>query len=497
MVRILTKTLNLRSLSEYGLKRSGMPLFKTIQHMISYKSHTDELKSKVSLKDLFTKPYYNTSVLRNGLRVATYETSDSAITFGVWIDSGSRYESKEKNGVAHFLEHMIFKGTTKRSRYQLESEIENLGAHLNAYTSREQTVYYARCFNKDLPQCMELLGDILQNSVLDPAAIEAERFVILREMEEIEKTPEEILFDRLHMAAFKNNSLGYTILGPPENIKTINRNDLLDYIQKNYLAERMVIVGVGNLKHAEFVKHVENNFSNIPSKSKFEIPLDSSYPNFSGSEIVDMNNNYDQIVHLAVAYEGVPWDHPDMPAFMLMQSIIGSYRKNEDYLIPPKISTNKTIYNIATGSETGDIHSFSAFNTCYKDTGIFGWYAECDRKAVNYCIDHMMLAFTSLSYSITDEEVFRAKNQLKLQLFSSIETPNSIAEEIGRHLLVYNRYVHMLEWIKRIDAISVQDLKRVAFKYLYDAKIAFTTMGAIDKIPDYTTLRVKTSQLKS
>ena len=108
-----------------------------------------------------------------------------------------------------------------------------------------------------------------------------------------------------------------------------------------------------------------------------------------------------------------------------------------------------------------------------------------------------MLAFTSLSYSITDEEVFRAKNQLKLQLFSSIETSNSIAEEIGRHLLVYNRYVHMLEWIKRIDAIGVQDVKRVAFKYLYDTKIAFTAMGAIDKIPDYTTLRVKTSQLKS
>jgi processing peptidase subunit beta len=138
---------------------------------------------------------------------------------GIWIDAGSRFESEKTNGTAHFLEHMAFKGTSRRSQTDLELEVENMGAHLNAYTSREQTVYYAKAFSKDLPKAVDILSDILQNSTLGEAEIERERGVILREMQEVETNLQEVVFDHLHSTAYQGTPLGRTILGPSENIK--------------------------------------------------------------------------------------------------------------------------------------------------------------------------------------------------------------------------------------------------------------------------------------
>jgi processing peptidase subunit beta len=179
--------------------------------------------------------------LANGFTVATESNpNNQTATVGVWIDAGSRFETAKTNGVAHFLEHMAFKGTKSRTQTQLETQIENMGGHLNAYTSREQTVYYAKALSKDVGASVEILADILQGSTLAPAAIERERSVINREAEEVDKNKEEVVFDHLHAIAYQGNSLGYTILGPKENIDSITRQDLLDYIQANYTPERMV-----------------------------------------------------------------------------------------------------------------------------------------------------------------------------------------------------------------------------------------------------------------
>lgn len=170
-------------------------------------------------------PATEVTTLPNGLRVASEGSHGETATIGVWIGAGSRYETAQNNGAAHFLEHMAFKGTAKRTQQQLELEIENMGGHLNAYTSREQTVYYAKVFKKDVPRAVDILSDILQNSKLDEAAIERERDVILREMEEVNKQPEEVIFDRLHETAYMGNGLGRTILGPIENVRGSQRLD--------------------------------------------------------------------------------------------------------------------------------------------------------------------------------------------------------------------------------------------------------------------------------
>merc|ERR1719174_104264 len=206
---------------------------------------------------MVTYPVTRVTNLPNGIRVAT-ETSpsnDLSCTVGVYIDTGSRYETKENNGVAHFLEHLAFKGTNKRTQIQLESEIENMGGHLNAYTSREMTCYYAQVMKRDTKQAMDILSDISLNSKYDEGAVNRERETIKQEMEHVyQDSKEELVFDNLHETAFQNNPLGYTILGPVENIQKINSQMLRDYVSKNYTGNRIVIAGAGAVNHELLVK---------------------------------------------------------------------------------------------------------------------------------------------------------------------------------------------------------------------------------------------------
>ncbi|MEQ2265202.1 hypothetical protein XENORESO_003868 [Xenotaenia resolanae] len=229
-------------------------------------------------------PETNVTTLENGLRVASEDSGLTTCTVGLWIDAGSRYENERNNGTAHFLEHMAFKGTRKRSQLDLELEIENMGAHLNAYTSREQTVYYAKAFSKDLPRAVEVLADIIQNSTLGEAEIERERGVILREMQEVETNLQEVVFDHLHATAYQSTALGRTILGPTENIKTINRGDLVEYITTHYKGPRIVLAAAGGVCHQELISLARFHFGKLPSRDQGEVPAPPPC-HFTGSEV--------------------------------------------------------------------------------------------------------------------------------------------------------------------------------------------------------------------
>eukprot|EP00928_Gymnodinium_smaydae_P088717 TRINITY_DN7277_c0_g1_i1.p1 TRINITY_DN7277_c0_g1~~TRINITY_DN7277_c0_g1_i1.p1 ORF type:complete len:478 (+),score=110.02 TRINITY_DN7277_c0_g1_i1:85-1518(+) len=435
--------------------------------------------------------------LSNGLRVASQRTADETLTVGVWIDAGSRFETKENNGTAHFLEHMAFKGTRRRTRIQLEQEIENMGGHLNAYTSREQTVYYAKCFKDDLRQGVDILSDILQNSTLDQHSLDFERGVILREMEEVEKTTEEVIFDRLHLTAFHDSPLGYTILGPVENIQSITRDQLREYIQRNYASDHMVLAAAGPVDHAQFVAHANDLFGGFkprPAGGSAAAEAETAdRPKFCGAELLYRSNEPEGgLAHFAVGYEGVAWTHPDSITLMVMQSIIGNYKRGEG-LIPPKLSGNRLTTAIADNLESGLAESFAAFNTCYKDTGLFGFYAQAEEQGVESTIGELLHGFTSLGHTVTEEEVNRGKRQLKTMLFGSLDSTTAIAEDIGRQLLVYGRRIPILELAQRIDAVDAAAVRRVAQKHLVDADIALTALGPLDKLPPLAKLRASTA----
>lgn len=430
--------------------------------------------------------------LSNGLRVAS-ETVPfaSTATVGVWIDAGSRYETDASNGTAHFLEHMAFKGTTTRTVRDLEVEIENMGGHLNAYTSREQTCYYAKVFEKDVPQALDILADILQNSNLEERAIERERDVILREMQEVEGIPEEVIFDHLHATAFQHSPLGRTILGPADNVRSITRQHLADYIATNYTAPRMVISAAGAVDHGALVKAAEKAFAKLPSTGKSANDLVKESPAiFTGSD-VRIRDPEQPNMQFAVAFKGASWTDPDSIPLMVMQTMLGAWDKNSG----AGVDMASPLAQIIGANKLA--HSYMAFNTNYHDTGLFGVYAVADPKTdhedLAWCI---MRNITKLCYSVEEDDVARARNQLKASILFSQDGTTGIAEDIGRNLLVYGRRMPKAELFARIDAVDAETIKAVGQRFILDQEVAVAAMGDTQFLPDYTWLRRRTYWLR-
>jgi len=388
----------------------------------------------------------------------------------VWIDAGSRYETAADNGAAHVLEHMAFKGTTGRDARSLETEVEDMGGHLNAYTSREQTCYYARVFSKDVPAALDILGDILQRSVLDPAAVERERDVILREMQEVEGVPEEVVFDHLHATAFQRTPLGRTILGPAANVRSLTRDDLARYVRTHYTAPRMVVAAAGGVDHAALVGLAKKALGGLPSDGPSTAGMVAAAPaHFTGSEVRVRDPDADKL-HFALAFKGAAWTDPDSVPLMV---------------IAPVATLN------------GVADSFMAFNTNYHDTGLFGMYAVADPGAgVDDLAWAMMKAVSGLAYGVDPAAVTRAKTALKASLLFAQDGPAGVAEDIGRQLLVYGRRIPKAELFARIDAVTPAVIQSVAGRYIFDQDHALAAVGDTSGLPDYTWFRRRTYMLR-
>jgi processing peptidase subunit beta len=429
------------------------------------------------------------TTLASGLRVATEAAPYSeTATIGVWIDAGSRYESKATNGTAHFLEHMAFKGTATRTAASLEQEIEDMGGHLNAYTSREQTTYYAKVLKKDIGKAVDILSDILQRSALEQRAIERERGVILREAEEVEKEIEEVLFDHLHATAFQHTGLGRTILGSAENVSTITRNDLEKYIKTHYTAPRMVIVGTGAVEHDQLVKLAESAFKDLPKEgvsTKDAIISDPGH--FTGSEVRIRDDDM-KVTNFAVAFKGASWTSPDAMPLLVMQAMLGSWDKNA----PGASEVSSKLAQIFHSNDLGN--SFMTFNTNYSDTGLFGVHVATEKNdALDDVAFAVMREFQNLIYQSQPEAVERAKQALKASLTLHQESSTSAnAEEIGRQLLTYGKRMTRAELFARIDAVNAETVKETAWRYLRDQELAIASIGPTQFLPDYNWFRSST-----
>lgn len=438
------------------------------------------------------QPVTQVSTLPNGLTVATEATPGAqTATVGAWIDAGSRSENERNNGTAHFLEHLAFKGTNRRTQHQLEVEVENLGAHLNAYTSREQTVYYAKAFRNDVGKAVDIVADILQNSKLDAGAVERERDVILREQEEVAKLPEEVVFDYLHEVAFQGSSLGRTILGPKENIMSIQRDDLTNYIREKYTADRIVLVGAGGVEHEELVKLAEQHFSSLPVSSN-PLPLGESFhpeARFVGSE-VRVRDDTSPTINFAIAVEGASWRSPDYFPLLVLQAMFGNWDRSLGAapLVSSRLSHIVSTNNLA--------NSFTHFSTSYSDTGLWGVYLVSENYSnlddlVHFTLKEWQRASTGPS--ATDVE--RAKAQLKASLLLGLDGSTAVAEDIGRQLVTTGKRFTPQQIEQAIDAITPLEIQRVAQKYIWDKDIAIAATGRVEGLFDYNRIRNDMSTL--
>uniref|UniRef100_A0A668ATH8 Mitochondrial-processing peptidase subunit beta n=1 Tax=Myripristis murdjan TaxID=586833 RepID=A0A668ATH8_9TELE len=437
------------------------------------------LATRAAGQVILNVPETKVTALENGLRVASEDSGLSTCTVGLWIDAGSRYENERNNGTAHFLEHMAFKGTRKRSQLDLELEIENMGAHLNAYTSREQTVYYAKAFSKDLPRAVEILADIIQNSTLGEAEIERERGVILREMQEVETNLQEVVFDYLHATAYQATALGRTILGPTENINFIaKRNVAVTFSHFKTLCD--VFFGSG-VSHDELIDLAKYHFGKLPTRYKGEAPA-LPLCSFTGSEI-RVRDDKMPLAHIAIAVEAVGWSHPDTIPLMVANTLIGNW----DRSFGGGVNLSSKLAQMACQGNL--CHSFQSFNTCYTDTGLWGLYMVCEPGTVRDMMHFTQMEWMSLCTSVTESEVARAKNLLKTNMLLHLDGSTPICEDIGRQMLCYSRRIPLHELEARIDAIDATTIKDVCTKYIYDKAPAIAAVGPIEQLPDYNRIR--------
>ncbi|EEB07310.1 peptidase complex beta subunit Qcr1 [Schizosaccharomyces japonicus yFS275] len=430
-------------------------------------------------------PKTQSTTLRNGLTVATeYHPFAQTATVLVGVDAGSRAENEKNNGAAHFLEHLAFKGTKSRSQQDLELEFENAGAHLNAYTSREQTVYYAHSFKDEVPKTVSVLADILQNSTISKDAVERERQVILREQEEVDKVTDEVVFDHLHATAFQGQSLGRTILGPRENIESLRREDLLKYIADNYRSDRIIIAGAGAIPHEQLVELAEKHFSGLkPSDHPVSIGSPRSpKPRFVGSE-VRVRDDEMSTANIAIAVEGVSWKDPDYFTALVMQAIVGNW--DRAMAAGPHMSSRLG----AVVQKEKLANSFMSFSTSYSDTGLWGIYLVSENLLrLDDLVYFALQEWTKLCNPLS-AEVERAKAQLKASLLLSLDSTTAIAEDIGRQLLTTGRRMTPEEISKNIDSITEKDVSRVAQNMIWDKDIAVSAVGAVEGLLDYNRVR--------
>lgn len=431
-------------------------------------------------------PTYKTSILKNGLTVASeVMPGTKTATVGVWINAGSRADQAASSGTAHFLEHLAFKGTEQRTQLNLELEIENLGSQINAYTSRENTVYYTKCLEKDISQNIDILSDLLTKSKLEERAIENERHVILQESDEVDKMYDEVVFDHLHAVAFKNQDLGRTILGPRELIKTINRNDLVNYITKNYKGDRMALIGAGSIDHDELVKAAEKYFGHI---KKSEVPFKQhgdDLPIFHGDEI-RIQDDALPVTHVALAVEGVSWSAPDFFTASVANGIIGTWDRSVGI---GSNSPSPLAVTAAMGGpgQTPIANSYMAYTTSYADTGLMGVYFTADRDAdLKLFVDAVLKEWARLkSGNITEDEVERSKAQLKASLVLALDDSTAIAEDIGRQLVNTGFRLSPEEVFERVEAITKQDIVDWANYRLKDKPIALSAVGNVKTLPSH------------
>ena len=409
------------------------------------------------------------TTLANGLRVASADMPGlESVAVGVWVNAGARNETVELNGVSHLLEHMAFKGTRRRNALAIAEEIESVGGHLNAYTSREQTAYIARVLKGDVPLAVDLLADILQHTTMPEDELAREREVVIQEIAQVHDTPDDIVFDQFQETAFPDQPIGRSILGTVEKVGGFSRQSLMDYMGEQYNAENMVAVAAGRIDHDDFVTLVEAAFDSLPPATQVTIEP-AVYRGGDKRSERDLEQ-----VHLVIGFNGVPFGDSTFFAEQVMSTVLGGGMSSRLFQ--------------EVREKRGLAYSVFSFATSYADSGLFGIYAGAGESHIGELIPVICDEVAKLSQAIDDDELDRARAQIKASLLMSLESPSSRCEQIARHMLIYGRPMPAAEVIEKIDAVDCDAVTAAARRLLDDGRPTVTALGPISGLESYETV---------
>jgi predicted Zn-dependent peptidase len=404
----------------------------------------------------------NLTTLDNGLRIVTDAMATvETVSVGAWVDVGARHEHPGINGISHMLEHMAFKGTKRRSARDIAVEIENVGGHVNAYTSREHTAYYAKMLKDDAPLALDIIADILQHSVMDSEELERERAVILQEIHQAHDTPDDIVFDHFQEAAFPDQAVGRPVLGTLDLVSSFSRDILMDYMQSNYTAPAMVVAAAGNLDHEAFTALAAEAFSDLPALSEHT----TETAHYTGGDFRE-HRDLEQ-VHVLLGFQGISYDDPDFHAASVYSTLLGGGM------------SSRLFQEIR--EKRGLVYSVYSFMSSFSDGGLFGIYAGTGESEVAEVLPVICDELTKSALDINEEETARARAQLKSSIFMALESTSSRCEQAARQLMVYGRIIPTEETVSKVDAVDAEAVMRVARRVM-DSPLTVAAIGPVEGI---------------
>lgn len=385
--------------------------------------------------------------LPNGFRIVTERMPGLAsASLGVWVDAGARHESVEENGIAHFLEHMAFKGTGRRSARQIAEEIEDVGGYLNAYTSRERTAYYARVLSADVPLALDLIADILRDPKMAEAEIETERGVILQEIGQALDTPDDIIFDWLQETAFPEQPMGRAILGPPERVRAFGRGDLGGFTGRHYVPGRMILAAAGDVDHDRIVRLAEGLFGDMA-------PADAAAPQaaaYAGGErrVVKPLEQ----AHMALALPAPSFLDEGYYAAQILAVALGG-------------GMSSRLFQEARENR-GLCYTIFAQCAAWSDAGMMTIYAGTGGEELPELINLTADELNRAARDLDEAEVARARAQTKAGLLMGLESVSARAERLAAMLSAWGRILPLAETVERIDAVGVPQARAAARRLL-------------------------------
>jgi len=414
---------------------------------------------------LVDQALYQRTVLPNGLVVLT-EPMDHVRTtaLGIWISSGSRYEDEARGGIAHFIEHILFKGTATRSALEIAQSMDAIGGHLNAFTDKETTCFYLRVLSDHLEEGLEILADMLLHPALDPEALERERQVVIEEIKMYEDTPDDLVHDLFAATLWATHPLGRPISGSQESVTRLRRDDLREFMAARYRPDVSLVAASGRVEHDGVVALVERMFRGWTGKAT-PVPLRPPVPRRAtavrGKEI--------EQVHLCVGVPGFPQAHPDRYVVSVLETALGGGM------------SSRLFQEIR--EERGLAYAISSYHAAYRDTGAFVVYAgtspQACREVVRLTLEELRRARGGLS----PDEIARAKESLKGSLMLDLETPGSRMTKLARSEQYFGRQLTLDEIIADVDAVRGEDVRRVAEELFVPDRVTLTLIGPFDQHP--------------
>jgi len=409
--------------------------------------------------------------LANGFRIVTEHMPGlQSASIGIWVNAGGRHERLAQNGIAHFLEHMAFKGTKRRSALQIAEEIEDVGGFINAYTSRELTAYYARVLAADVPLALDVIADIVLNPVFDTNEIEIERGVILQEIGQSLDTPDDVIFDWLQEAAYPDQPLGRTILGPTERVSGFGRKDLSGFVAEHYAPDRMILSAAGAVDHAAIVRNAEALFGHL-ARGK---PPVLERARFQGGERRKIKSL--EQVHFALALESPGYLDDQIYTSQVFATIFGGGMSSRLFQ--------------EVREKRGLCYTIFAQAGAYADTGLTTIYAGTSADQIGDLAAITIDELKRAADDISEAEVARARAQLKAGLLMGLESPSSRAERLARMVSIWGRVPDLVETVARIDDVSRKGVRDLAGKLTTGAP-ALALYGPIETAPDLRELTAR------